>query len=499
MRPPQFRIATLTVALTLLAAPLVAKVTFAPLFQNDAVLQRETPLPIWGTADPGEVVRIQILGRVGSAVANDQGNWRLTLPPLPATSIPMTLDYSDSTGEHQLTNILVGDVWLCGGQSNMEWPLRNVNDAEAEIAAANYRFIRHIKITPNIARDPITTASGSWVTCTPETSPHFTAIGYFFARDVFAETKIPIGLINSNWGGTSAEAWLPPSAYDDLSLRVAATSHQAVTVRSIADRISDYQTKLQVWNAAPGNSKKPAPPWTPGAENHALVLNNAMIAPLAPFALRGVIWYQGEANADQPETYREIFTGIISSWRAQFEQPELPFYWVQLANWSPGGNANGTEWAFLREAQTQTLSLSHTGQALAIDIGDSADIHPRNKQDVGNRLARLALARLHGHDIADTGPTFAFATIEDAIIRVGFDHDEGLHTADGAAPLGFELAGADGIFHPATATIDSGNIAIASPSVPSPQFVRYAWRNDPPVNLINTAGLPTVPFRTDQF
>ena len=381
----------------------------------------------------------------------------------------------------------------------MEWPVRNAHDATNEIAAANHPLIRHITIENRIARDPISTASGTWVTCTPETVPHFTAVGYFFARDVHAKTGIPIGLINSNWGGTSAEAWLPPSAFDDLTLRVAATSHQALTMRGIASRVAAYHENLTAWKSGPMTDPKPNAPWTPGAENHALVLNNGMIAPLAPYALRGAIWYQGEANADQPETYRKIFSGVINAWRAQFNQPDLPFYWVQLANWSPGGNAEGTEWAFLREAQTQTLSLPHTGQALAIDVGDSVDIHPRNKQAVGHRLARLALARLHGHDIMDTGPTFSFATVEEHAIRISFDHDEGLTTTDASAPRAFELAGADGQFHPATATIESGNITATSSAVPHPLYVRYAWRNDPKVNLVNAANLPAVPFRTDQF
>jgi len=492
-----FLIATLLGAS--LSLPVSAKVTFAPLFQNGAVLQRETPLPIWGTADPGEAVYIRLLGREASTLADSDGRWVLTLLPVPASAVPQTLDYRDSTGEHQLTNLLIGDVWICGGQSNMEWTVQNSQDAAAEIAAANHPLIRHIKIEKRIARDPISTASGTWVTCTPETVPHFTAVGYFFARDVHAETGIPIGLINSNWGGTSAEAWLPPAAFDDVSLRLAATSHQASTLNRFVDRIADYQKVLSDWEAGAQADKKPRAPWAPGAENHSLVLNNGMIAALAPYALRGAIWYQGESNADQPETYREIFSGIINSWRQQFNQPDLPFYWVQLANWAPGGDSDGTDWAFLRAAQTQTLALPHTGQALAIDIGDSVDIHPRNKQTVGHRLARLALHRIHGNNIVDTGPTFSAATIDGTSITITFDHDTDLRTTDGSPPLGFEIAGADGNFQPATARIISGDINLTSSAVPAPRFVRYAWRNDPRVNLVNGANLPAVPFRTDQF
>lgn len=488
---------SVTLAFVCLTAPLAAEVTFAPLFQDGAVLQRDKTLPIWGTADPGESVTIRFLDETASTTADDQGKWMLTLPPVAASSDPVTLHYQDNTGKHQLTNLLIGDVWICGGQSNMEWVVQNSNDAKAEIAAADHPLIRHIKIEKRIARDPITTASGTWVTCTPETVPHFTAVGYFFARDVQAETGVPIGLINSNWGGTAAEAWLPPSAFDDLSLRVASTSHQASAFNGIAHRVANFRQALTTWESGNRENKKPNAPWTPGAENHALVLNNGMIAPLAPYALRGAIWYQGEANADQPETYREIFSGVINAWRQQFNQPDLPFYWVQLANYRAGGNPDGTDWAILREAQTQTLALPHTGQALAIDVGDSADIHPRNKQAVGHRLARLALHQIHGKGIVDTGPTFSSATIDENSITIGFDHDADLHTTDGAPPSGFEIAGADEVFHPATAQFDSGNIALTSKSVPTPHFVRYAWRNDPRVNLVNDAKLPAVPFRTD--
>ncbi len=497
MRPFPRSATALALTLLALALPAPAEVTFAPLFQDGAVLQRETPLPLWGTADPGERVQIEFLGRSASTVADAEGRWMLTLLPVPASAVPQTLHYQDSTGDHQLQDLLVGDVWICGGQSNMEWPVRNAVNAEAEIAAADHPLIREFQVAKRIARDPRTSASGTWVTCAPDTVPHFSAVGYFFARDVQTETHIPIGLINSNWGGTSAEAWLPPAAFDDLSLRVAATSHQAVAFRGIADRIADYHDKLTAWEQGARTAQKPGAPWTPGAENHALVLNNAMIAPLAPYALRGVIWYQGEANADQPATYREIFSGVITAWREQFAQPDLPFYWVQLANWAPGGNAAGTDWAFLREAQTQTLVLPHTGQALALDIGDSVDIHPRNKQAVGHRLARLALARLHGKDIVDTGPTFMTATIKDGSIVLDFEHANGLGTTDQTAPREFEIAGINGQFHPATASLTGSQVSVTAPAVPAPRYVRYAWRNDPAVNLVNAAGLPAVPFRTD--
>jgi sialate O-acetylesterase len=473
-----------------------ADVTLAPLFTDHAVLQRDRAAPVWGTAAPGESVTVRFAGQAVTAIAGGDGRWSVRLQPLPAHATGQTLTVA-GTNTIVLSDILVGDVWLCGGQSNMEWALRQAANAEAEIAAADHPLIRHIKIQRRIARDPITTAEGEWVVCTPETARHFTAVGYFFARDVQRELGVPVGLVNSTWGGTPAEAWLPPAAMNDLDLLVASASHQARSYQGIHEGLARYQSRLATWKEGHGAGPKPTMPWRPGAENTSLVLNNGMIAPLVPYALRGVIWYQGEANADQPETYREIFGGVIAAWRDQFQQPDLPFYWVQLANWDPD-HANGASWAFLREAQTQTLALPHTGQAVTIDIGNTDDIHPTNKQDVGARLARLTLARDFGRDLEDTGPTFAAANVTGGAMVVSFDHAAGLTTTDGAAPLAFELAGPDKVFHPATAELDGNQVTISAPDVPQPLYVRYAWHDSPPVNLVNSAGLPAVPFRTDR-
>ena len=488
------------------AAAARADVTLAPLFTDHAVLQRDQPVPVWGTADAGESVTVTFAGQSVSTAAIADGAWSVKLAPISANAAdaPLTVRGKNTI---TLSDILVGDVWLCGGQSNMEWPLRLSNDAETEAAAASYPLIRHIKIARQIARDPITAADGEWTVCSPETAPNFTAVGYYFARDVYREIGVPIGLVNSNWGGTPVEAWLPPSAMTDLDIQVASASHQAKSFTDIHNRFAGYRDELAAWNTmrreaeARGNpfeQAKPTPPWTPGAENCALVLNNGMIAPLAPFALRGVIWYQDESNADQPETYRELFGALIKSWRSQFNQPDLSFFWVQLANFA-AGSAGGTGWAFLREAQTQTLSLPQTGQAVIYDIGEAGDIHPRNKKDVDARLAHLALARTYGREIEDSGPTFASATFDGSTARVEFNHAAGLATTDGAAPLGFEVAGSDGVFHTATARLDGRSIILTCPEVPKPLFARYAWRNHVEVNLVNSEGLPAAPFRTDRF
>ncbi|WP_221032881.1 sialate O-acetylesterase [Actomonas aquatica] len=482
------------VALSLTAVA-SADVVLAPLFTDHGVLQRDQAVPVWGTADAGEAVTVSFAGQSVSTTADEAGKWRVDLAAMPVNATGQTLTVNGHN-TLTLTDILVGDVWLCGGQSNMEWPLRNTTDADTAIPSANFPLIRHIKIERRIARDPLTTATGSWTVCSPETVPHFTAVGYYFARQLHAELGVPIGLVNSNWGGTPAEAWLPPAALEDLDILLAATSHQAYSYTGIHANLVNYQEKLAAWEADPENVEKPSMPWRPGAENHSLVLNNGMIAPLAPYGLKGVIWYQGEANADQPETYRTLFGAVIESWRDQFEQPELPFYWVQLANWQPGGIG----WAFLREAQTQTLELPHTGQVVINDVGDPDDIHPRNKTAVGDRLARVALRRLHGFDIEDTGPTFASAILRDATIELSFTHAAGLHTTDGAAPKGFQVAGADGVFHPATAALTpNGTIKVTSDAVSIAHFVRYAWDGHLEVNLVNGDDLPAAPFRTDRL
>ena len=498
---PLIRSILAPVAIALLSAlPAHAAATLNALFSEHAVLQRQVDLPVWGTADPYETVVIRILGREGIATAGEDGRWRVTLPPLPACSIPTSITVTDSTGSRQIGDIRVGDVWLCGGQSNMEWPLRLSNNADAEIAAASYPNIRHIKIAHRIARDPIDTFSGEWQETTPESAPHFTAVGYFFARQVHTELDVPIGLINSNWGGTPVESWLPRTAMDDLDTRVASASHQARSYTNIANNLASYQTRLAAWKGDPEQeeSGKPNAPWTPGAENTALVLNHGMIAPLAPFAMRGVIWYQGEGNGDQPATYHTLFPALIQSWRDQFQQPELPFYWAQLASWGGGGSDN-LDWGFLREAQHAALQLPHTGQAILLDVGDEDDIHPRNKQAVGDRLARVALAGTYGREVDYRGPTVSSVAVSGETATITFAHAAGLHTSDDTAPRAFEIAGISGEFHPADATLRDDVVTLTADAVSAPQYVRYAWRRFNDVNLANAAGLPAEPFRTDDF
>ncbi|GAB5558430.1 MAG: hypothetical protein SynsKO_00770 [Synoicihabitans sp.] len=490
--------------LSALTSPLHAEVTLAPIFTDHAVLQRGQPIPIWGEADPGEKVTVKFAGKTKRTQGNPDGQWRIDLPALKANAEGQTLTVS-GTNQIERHDILVGDVWLCGGQSNMEWTVLNSRDPETEIAAADFPHIRHLKIAKRIANDPITELSGEWTVCSPDTVAHYTAVGYYFARRLHRDLGVPIGLLNSNWGGTPVEAWLPPDVMNDPDMAVNVASHQAAINANILAQNTTYRDDLAVWESAKSTAaktgaslteKKPRMPWQPGPYKTATVLYNGMIEPLIPYGLSGFIWYQGEGNAGQPETYHAMFSQLIESWREKFAAAEAPFYWAQLASWDAGGGDN-VDWPLLREAQHQTLALPHTGQAILTDIGEAFDIHPKNKQDVGDRLARIALAEHYGKPIVSRGPHLRSITYRANEISVSFDSAEGLTTADGAAPREFEIAGTDGAFQPAEAVLEGDTVTLTADAVPYPRNVRYAWHRWIEPNLQNAAGLPAEPFRTD--
>ena len=473
-----------------------AEVVLAPLFQDHAVLQRDRPIPVWGTAAPGETVEIVLGNQRLAATADSHGYWIVRFDALPAQAEPLEF-VAKGSNEVRLRDIVIGDVWLLSGQSNMEWPVRSSDNAEAEIAAANDSLLRHFRTERRIAHEPVRDAVGNWQLTTPQTAGHFSAVGYFFAREIRREVGVPIGLINASWGGTPVESWLPAAPLAIYPVRRMAMQHLAAAATSFAGNLAAHEKAMEAWTTAGAVPPPPPAPWVPGPEIAPGVLYNGMIAPHVPASLSGVLWYQGEANADQPGTYEVMFRALIESWRGRFQQPNLPFYWVQLANWA-GGNAQGTNWAELRDAQTETLELPHTGQAVTIDIGDADDIHPRNKQDVGRRLARIALANVYGRAVVFEGPTFAGVERRGDELVVHFEHATGLHAREGS-PKGFEIAGDDRIFHPATARVSGDTVILTAPAVTTPIAVRYAWRNAPVATLYNKAALPAVPFRSDDW
>ncbi|SUS06561.1 Sialate O-acetylesterase [uncultured Defluviicoccus sp.] len=482
-----------------------ADVTLAPLFTDHAVLQREQPVPVWGAASAGERVVVTFAGQTAETVADPTGHWRVTLQPMPASAESRNL-VARGTNAVTITDVLVGEVWLASGQSNMERPIDKTFDAAIDIpGSTRYPLIRHFKVAHQVAETPTVTGGGQWQLPGSETTGQFTAVGYYFARDLLDLLHVPIGIINSTWGGTPVESWTDPVTAHDNPAFAAVHQRWQKTLADYPHAKAAYDAELRAWQeqkAAAGNRpfSKPAPraPAGPGHQFTPSGLYNGMIAPLIPYALRGAIWYQGEANAGRAGEYQALFSALITGWRRDFAQGDFPFYWVQLANFRAGAPER-TPWASLREAQTQTLALPNTGQAVIIDLGDANDVHPRDKRDVGRRLARLALHRTYGMKLVDSGPVMAAVTREGPVYRVEFKN-----IADGLINprntlTGFELAGADRVFHAAEARLADNTVLVSSRDVPDPVAVRYAWRNSPDAGLFNSEGLPAVPFRTDDW
>lgn len=646
--------------LLLLFAPLAhAELRVPPILGDNMVLQQGKKVRIWGKANPGETVTVTFVNQSSKTIADAQGSWQLWLAPLKAGG-PFELVIKGTNVLH-IKNVLVGEVWVCSGQSNMEWPLVNTLGGEEEIAQAHLPEIRLFTVEHVTALSPQTAVEGRWEVTTPETASQFSAVGYFFGRELHQRLKVPVGLIDSSWGGTPAEAWtshqallsspqlkpiieryqsslnapsktietyaraladweqknlhldsenkgeklgyadqamltsdwaqmdlpkqfetagllidgavwfrrtldLPASwAGRDLVLNLAAIDDHDVTyfngtkvgsigretpnsymvprkyvvpgslVRAgrnvIAVRVFDsageggfgrgggmsigpvganeselislrgaweYKVELALEPKRPDWGTRPA---TVGAgnQNNPTVLYNAMIAPLVPFAIRGAIWYQGESNAGRAYQYRTLFPLMIRSWRSAWGQ-NFPFYFVQLPNWRAAKpEPDESDWAELREAQTITMREPGTGMAVTIDVGQENDLHPRNKRDVGHRLALWALAGTYRQKLIPSGPLFRRFQVEGNVVRIHFKHSTGLKTSDGGPPKGFAIAGEDRRFVWADARIDGDTVIVSSSSVLKPLAVRYAWADNPQVNLYNKAGLPVSPFRTDDW
>ncbi len=491
-----------TLLLTLVAAAVsLADVRLPAVLADHMVLQRGVPVHVWGHATPGEAVSVTFREATASAVAGDIGSWSVYLPPSdPGGPYEMTVKGANTI---QLRDILIGDVWVASGQSNMEFTLKEAMNGGAEIGAANYPRIRLLHVQNSVADHPLDDVAlkHPWRPCSPETIADFSAVAYFFGRDLYQKSSVPIGLIDSSWGGTPADSW--------TSLRAIASDASLMPVFAEWAKMTDQLTlvrqrrakQLAAWEQAVARAKSegktpPSRPWqaNDSGEWGPSTLYNAMIAPLTPYPIRGAIWYQGESNAsiERAPLYARLFGTMIQDWRRAWGVGDFPFLFVQLANFRTGSNAR---WPELREAQQQTLALANTGMAVTIDIGNPTDIHPKNKQDVGRRLA-LAARALDGEKIEYSGPMFRLAVPEGPAMRVWFDHTGSGLTAKGGALTGFEIAGADRAFVPAAAHIDGNTVVVSSASVPAPAYVRYAWKDDPACNLYNAEGLPASPFRS---
>ncbi|MFV1958501.1 MAG: sialate O-acetylesterase, partial [Planctomycetota bacterium] len=481
----------------------------ASVFGDHMVLQQEKPVVIWGRAAPGEALTVEIAGRQAETSAGRRGRWRVTLDALPAPG-PYTLRVRGKTTV-TLSDVLVGEVWICSGQSNMAMTVAACFDAEEEISAADLPQIRLLTVGRRGAAEPAEDFRGSWTRCSQRTVRSFSAVGFFFGRTLFESLGVPIGLVDTSYGGTPAEAWTPRPALEREPTLAPLVERWTKAARSYDAKAARrrYEKALARWEKAAAKAKaagKP-PPRKPRLapdprENVRGIASlwNAMVAPLVPFAVRGVIWYQGESNAARAYQYRTLFPLMIKSWRAAWKE-DLPFYFVQLANFrerkpQPGESA----WAELREAQRLTLrEVPNTGMAVAIDIGEAGTIHPRNKQDVGKRLADWALAGPYGLAVEPSGPLYRESKRRGRTIRIRFDHVGKSLAAHGGPLRGFTIAGKDRRFHPAQARIEGDEVVVTSPEVAHPVAVRYGWADNPDTNLYNAADLPASPFRTDDW
>ncbi|RKX36016.1 MAG: sialate O-acetylesterase [Verrucomicrobia bacterium] len=476
------------------------------IFGNHMVLQRDQPIPVWGWSDPGAEVTVSFRDQRVTTITRADGQWTATLA---AESTGESADLIVLSGDDLVfTDVLVGDVWVASGQSNMSWTVSNSNNAEAEIEAADHPDIRLFTLKRRVSTEPLREAGGSWVACTPEATKGFSAVAYFFGRELQEELDVPIGLINTSWGGTPAEAWTSIGALAANPELTSIIEQRTRDIVNYPEKLSVHIGELAAWAArrvtaesdgAEFTERKPRGPRGPEHPHLPAGLYNGMIQPLIPYGIRGVIWYQGESNGSRPEQYATLFPTMIRDWRRQWGQGAFPFLFVQLANFMPNGDESGRVWAFLREAQTQTLRLPNTGMAVTIDIGNPDDIHPRNKQDVGKRLALAAQAVAYDQSVIASGPMFSELTIDGSEAVISFSNAETGLTGVKGKVLGFEIAGKDRIWVPATATISGAKVLVSNPVIPEPVAVRYAWANSPEATLANGVNLPAVPFRTDDW
>ena len=495
-------------ALFLLTAPagIDAAVTLPKLFSDHMMLQQNVPVRVWGKASPGEHVRISFRDQAVSTRADGQGRWEAFLRPMKPG--PASLLRIEGENSITLQDVLVGEVWVASGQSNMVWPVERSSNAEQEIARANYPEIRLFKVALKTAEQPLEDVEGEWQVCRPETARNFSGVGYFFASHLHEHLRAPVGMIQSAWGGTPAEAWTSLEALKaEPALRFYLDTWDRVMADYPAEKLR-LEEAIRQWEqavkVAKGRGEQPPPkprePRGPGHPHAPASLYNAMIAPLVPYAIRGAIWYQGESNASisQAHLYRRLFQTMILDWRQRWGQGAFPFLFVQLANYAKTGPQSA--WPELRESQAFALQLRHTGMAVALDVGDPQDIHPTNKQEVGRRLALAARAAVYGEKVVYSGPVFRQLTREDGRLRLWFDHPGGGLAVRGGGDLkGFMISGADRQFVPARAIIEGRTVVVSSPQVPAPVAVRYGWADDPENNLTNTEGLPAPPFRSDDW
>ncbi len=515
--------------LLVLALPFVARaeLKLPGIISDHMVLQQKQASRIWGWDAPGTKVTVSFAGQTKSSQANKEGRWEVKLDPVNANAVPQVLAVAGST-KREIQDVLVGEVWMCSGQSNMQFALGGDFKGDIEAAASNLPQLRMIRV-PTVGSQapqddifvpknfPPNSVFAQWGASTPEIAQSFSAVGFYFGRYLHQILGVPVGLIDNSWAGSAAEAWIRRDVLEQdarFKLLMENTVRKEAEMQSDAVK-KDYETKIAKWKAdvdalrkaglKPGQQYPPQPSspnlWLLGNARPGNIFNGC-VHPTLGYGMKGVIWYQGESNAGRAWEYRDLFPLMIEQWRKEQQQGGFSFYWVQLADYMAEKPEPGdSTWAELREAQTQTLKLPNTGQAVIIDLGEGKEIHPKNKHDVAARLARWALVKDYGMKFTYRSPQFQSLTITGnrAIITLDM-FDTKLRPFDVGEPRGFAICGGDHVWRFATGRIlGPDKLSVWSDQVPKPVAVRYAWADNPVCNLFNDQGLPVTPFRTDDF
>ena len=488
-----------------------ADVGLPTIISDGMVLQRDVRIPIWGWAEPGEEVTVSIADQTHNTKTNESGRWQVNLDPL-QVGPPLEMKVKGDS-ELEVKDILVGEVWICSGQSNMQWAVSQSWNADLESKAANYPNIRLITVNTPGVQKPLEDFVGKWERASSTTIGGFSAVGYHFGKQLHLTLDVPIGLIDNAWGGSSCEAWVRRELLDDIEIYKPLLERWAET-EAKPENVAvsgPFEQKMATWwednlkAKKAGKSSPPFPKW-PGGPMHTQHrpgnLFHGRLKPIFPYSVRGAIWYQGESNAGRAFQYRQLFPLMIENWREEWES-DMSFYWVQLADFMAESTEPGeSAWAELREAQTMTLKkLPKTGEAVTIDLGEASDIHPRNKREVGLRLARWAMANDYGIKVDFRSPVYKSMSTEDGKAIVNFEHvGKGLRTVDAREVQGFAISGNDRNWFRAEAKIiDGDRIQVWSDKVLNPVAVRYAWANNPICNVYSKSGLPLTPFRSDDW
>lgn len=472
------------------------------------VLQQQSQVKLWGWADNGQqvVLRASWGGQTATNVASPNGRWEVTLQT-PGAGGPYQVEILAGPEKEVLENVMVGEVWFCSGQSNMEFPVGKtpkywhvgVDNCAAEVASANYPQIRLFTVAQRTSEVPLDTLSGQWAECTPANVNDFSAVAYFFGRMLHQQLKVPIGLIHASWGGTPAESWTRRGVLEADAVFKPILDNEAKILSLYPEAYAQYHIKLAKWKEGVANGtvtgraaeRGPSAPMGPGHSKMPSVLYNGMVAPVIPYTIKGAIWYQGESNNDDTDLYAKLFPSMVQNWRDDWRLGDFPFYFVQIAS-------HYRMKPELREAQAKSLALlPHMGMAITLDVGDSTDIHPIHKRPVGERLALWAMANTYGKTgLVYSGPMLREAVAKGSKMVVMFNHVGGGLVAKGGKLSHFEVAGADGVFVPAQARIKGATVEAWSPTVKQPLYVRYAWKNYLVPDLFNKEGLPAAPFRS---